>query len=238
MRRGRFSRRALGRIGFALVCAAVGLALGFAASAHALEPSAALTDTEPPPAPTPDPAPTPPPPQPRPKPVAKPSPAPVYRPPVHTTYAPGAHSGATRPTAARSRRADTKLPVSGHATRKPATPRAKPRVTRKPRVTHVVAQPKSAAERVTKSRFARIHVGPQTAAFAPAARDGGLLRSFVIAGLTVAALLFLLVVALPSTQARFTAPGRVLMDHQIDVVLAGVAALVLTGILFAIAGTH
>jgi hypothetical protein len=64
------------------------------------------------------------------------------------------------------------------------------------------------------------------------------LRSFVIAGLTVAALLFLLVVALPSTQARFTAPGRVLMDHQIDVVLAGVAALLLTGILFAIAGTH
>jgi hypothetical protein len=61
-------------------------------------------------------------------------------------------------------------------------------------------------------------------------------RSLTIAGVGLAALLFLLVVAVPSTAARFTPPGRVLMDHQTDVVLVGIAVLLVTALLFAVTG--
>ena len=54
----------------------------------------------------------------------------------------------------------------------------------------------------------------------------------VIAGLTFAALLFLLVVTVPTTAVRFTAAGRSVMDHQTDIVLTGVATLLLTALLF------
>jgi hypothetical protein len=44
--------------------------------------------------------------------------------------------------------------------------------------------------------------------------------------------MFLLVVTVPATAARFTPPGRALMDHQTDLVLIGVALLLLTALLF------
>src|SRR5262249_5245527 len=69
--------------------------------------------------------------------------------------------------------------------------------------------------------------------------DGGqrcLHRSLVIAGIGLAALLFLLAVAVPSTAARYTPPGRLLMDHQTDLVLVGVALLLLAALLFAVVG--
>jgi hypothetical protein len=100
----------------------------------------------------------------------------------------------------------------------------------KPRVTQVIAAPKPTPQRATKPHVARIHIGPQTAAVTPSTDEE---RSLVIAGLAVAVLLFLLVVAVPSTGARFTAPGRVVMGHQIDLVLAGAADLLVTGIVFA-----
>ena len=53
----------------------------------------------------------------------------------------------------------------------------------------------------------------------------------------VYALLFFIVLAVPATAARFTPPGRVLMDHQTDLVLIGVAILLITALLFAVTGT-
>jgi hypothetical protein len=61
-------------------------------------------------------------------------------------------------------------------------------------------------------------------------------RGLVIAGLGLAALVFLLVVAVPATPARSTQPGRLVTDHQTDLVLAGVAMLLLTALLFAVTG--
>jgi hypothetical protein len=38
----------------------------------------------------------------------------------------------------------------------------------------------------------------------------------------------------PATRIRFTGPGRIVMDRQTDLVLAGVATLLLTALLFLI----
>jgi hypothetical protein len=62
-------------------------------------------------------------------------------------------------------------------------------------------------------------------------------KTSVIAATTLAALIFLLVVTVPATRARFTGPGRMVMDHQTDLVLAGVTVLVLAAIIFALTGT-
>jgi hypothetical protein len=81
-----------------------------------------------------------------------------------------------------------------------------------------------------------VHVaGVPTAAVTTNSSDA-IRRSFVIAGIGLAALLFLLVLTVPATGARFTPPGRVLMDHQIDLVLVGIAVLLLTALLFAVTG--
>ena len=77
--------------------------------------------------------------------------------------------------------------------------------------------------------------GVPTAAVTTDASDA-IRRSLVIAGIGLAALLFLLVLAVPATAARFTPPGRVLMDHQTDFVLVGVAILLLTALVFALTG--
>ncbi len=81
-----------------------------------------------------------------------------------------------------------------------------------------------------------VHVaGVPTAAVAATGSD--VVRSpLVILGIALAAMLFLLVVTVPSTAARFTAPGRVLMDHQTHLVLLGVAVLLLSALLFALTG--
>lgn len=62
-------------------------------------------------------------------------------------------------------------------------------------------------------------------------------RAFIISGMGLAALLFLIVVSVPATAVRFTPPGRVVMDHQTDLVLTGIAVLALTALLFAVTGT-
>jgi hypothetical protein len=46
--------------------------------------------------------------------------------------------------------------------------------------------------------------------------------------MTVAALLLLMAAAVPGTPARFTAAGRVVMDHQQDLALVGVAVVAIT----------
>jgi hypothetical protein len=62
-------------------------------------------------------------------------------------------------------------------------------------------------------------------------------RLFFIAGMTFAALLLLLAAAVPETPVRFTAPGRVVMHHQTDLVLAGIGTLLLTAMLLLITGS-
>lgn len=85
----------------------------------------------------------------------------------------------------------------------------------------------------TVAPLPKVDVGSRAAAVAPAAKDGAR-RVLVIVGLAFAAFLFFLAVTVPATAVRFTAAGRVLMDHQTDVVLAGVGTLLLTAILFAV----
>jgi len=84
--------------------------------------------------------------------------------------------------------------------------------------------------------LADINIGSPTAAVTTSASGNSLRRTLVIAGIGFAALLFLIVLAVPATAARFTLPGRVVIDHQTDLVLAGVGTLLLTGLLFAVTG--
>jgi hypothetical protein len=106
---------------------------------------------------------------------------------------------------------------------KAAKPKAKPAVT----------QPKVQANVKGASV---VNVAAVPAASVATNETDALRRSLVITGIGLSALLFLLVVAVPSTAARFTPPGRVLMDHQLDLVLVGIALLLLTALLFALAG--
>jgi hypothetical protein len=104
----------------------------------------------------------------------------------------------------------------------------------KPKAKHVVTQPKVQAKVKGASV---VHVAGVPAASVATNESDALRRSLVITGMGLSALLFLLVVAVPSTAARFTPPGRVLMDHQLDLVLVGIALLLLTALLFALAGS-
>jgi hypothetical protein len=225
--------QALGGLVLLLALAGAGVGLSFATPAHALEPSAAAdTDTTPTtsttPEPSPDPAPTPAPS--KPKPVSKPAPkpvvhhssTPVYRAPVHTT----------------TTRSYTPTYTPKHATH--TTP-AVTHHTRKKHRRHVVAVPKpkpvpEVQVQPTTTTIPHINVGSPTAAVTNPTSGDSLGRALVLAGIGFAALLFLIVLAVPATAARFTAPGRVVIDHQTDLVLAGIATLLLTGLLFAVTG--
>ena len=61
---------------------------------------------------------------------------------------------------------------------------------------------------------------------------GAMRSALVIGGLGFAALVFLLVLTVPATAARYTAAGRVVMDRQTDMVLVGLASLLLVALLF------
>ena len=220
MRGGSILRYALAGAVIAALIAAGYVSVGYAASAG-VSAGAGPTDTEPPPDTTPAPDPAPPPPKPAPKPAPKSTaskPAPVYHAPVHQSVP----SPTPRPTY-------TPTPVVHHATKK---------VVRHVRAhkphKHVVTTPKVVHAQVKHASVVKIN-GVPTAAVTTNASDA-LRRSVVIAGIALAALLFLLVLAVPATAARFTAPGRVLMDHQTDLVLVGVAVLLLTALLFALTG--
>jgi hypothetical protein len=106
---------------------------------------------------------------------------------------------------------------------------------RKHKHVQVPVAPKPTAT-VEPPKVVHIAVVPAAAAVPTATPSDALRRSVVIAALGLAAFLFLLVVMVPSTAARFTPPGRLLMDHQTDVVIAGVAVLLLAALLFAVIG--
>jgi outer membrane biosynthesis protein TonB len=180
-------------------------------------------DTTPTPTtPAPDPAPPPPKPKPPPKPASKPAaspkPAPVYHAPVqHSTPAPSPQPTYTPP-------------VVHHSTPK-VVHRARPH-----KRAHKRPKPVAVAPKVHQVKHAAV---VQVAAVPTADTTAGgdaVRRSITIAGVGLAAILFLLVLAVPATAARFTPPGRVLMDHQTDLLLVGIAVLLLTALLFAVTG--
>jgi outer membrane biosynthesis protein TonB len=209
---------ALAGAAIAAVLAAGFVSVGYAAPA-APSAGAGQTDTEPPPeTTTPAPDPAPPAPKPTPKPAPKAAPKPAAKPaPVH--HAPVHQSTPTpQPTY-------TPPPVQ-HVTKKPVH-----RARKHKRARHVATTPKAKAQ-VKPANVVKVS-GVPTAAVTPTASDA-VRRSLIITGMGLAALLFLLVFAVPATGARFTPPGRVLMDHQTDLVLVGVAILVLTALLFAV----
>jgi hypothetical protein len=212
--------QALGGLVFLLALAGAGAGLSLATPARALEPAAAqdtTTTTPTTPEPSPDPAPAPAPSKPKPasKPAPKPvhhSSTPVYHAPAHTT--PRTYTPTYTPT---------------HAT-------VTPHHVKKHR-THVVTKPKSKPQvQPTTTTIPQINVGSPAAAVAAPATSDSLRRTLVIAGIGLAALLFGIVVAVPATAARFTTPGRVVIDHQTDLVLAGLATLLMTALLFAVTG--
>jgi hypothetical protein len=181
-------------------------------------------DTTPTPT-TPAPDPAPPAPKPAPKPASKPAPKPAAPKPAHVYHAPVQHS-----TPAPAPQPTYSPPVVHHS-----TPKVVHRARRHKRA-HKRPKPVVVAPKVHEVKHAAV---VQVAAVPTAATTTGadaVRRSLTIAGVGLAAILFLLVLAIPSTAARFTPPGRVLMDHQTDLLLVGIAVLLLTGLLFAVTG--
>jgi hypothetical protein len=218
---------ALAGAAIAALLAAGYASVGWAAPAGAAS-SAGPTDTEPPPETTPDPDPAPPAPKPAPKPAAKPTPKPAPK-PAHIYHAPVQNSEPTTPALQPTY---TPPPVQ-HVTKK-VVHHARAHKRRHKRPQPAAVAPKVHSQ-VKDASVVKINAVP-TAAVTTNASDP-IRRSLVIAGIGIAALLFLLVLAVPATAARFTPPGRVLMDHQTDLVLVGVAVLLLTALLFAVTRT-
>jgi hypothetical protein len=203
------------------VAVAAALAAGYLSASFAVSNGAAaagpFADTSPPTETVPEPDPAPPAPKPTPKPAAKPPPKPASH-PATVYHAPAAPAPSTTYTPTR-------------VTPKATTVRNKKK--RHQPAKHVSIAPKPQAQ-VKHANVERVGVVP-TANVATGGSDE-IGRTLVIAGIGFAALLFLLVVTVPATGIRFTAPGRVVMDHQTDLVLAGVGTLLLTVLLFALTG--
>jgi hypothetical protein len=205
------------------VAVTTALAAGYVTASYAVPSGSAaravpLTDTGPPviTTPTPDPAPPAPKRTTKPRPAAKPAPRPatVYHapPPVSpaptTRYTPPVvHPAKTAPVQHKKHKR--------HRRAHPATLTPKPQGSVKAAdVVHVAGVPAAVATNQTDD----------------------LKRAAVITGIGLAALLFLLVVLVPASAVRFTAPGRVVMDHQTDLIFAGLVLLVLAALFFTAIG--
>jgi hypothetical protein len=219
-------RKAFAGVAGCLALLAAGAMLALAVAAGASPTVLADTTTEPAtePVPVPDPAPAP-----APKPTPKPKVTPK---PVQNTAPKRTYSAPTRtysaPTYTPSRLALTPKATKRHVVQKPKRHRTK---AKKPAVTTTVAP-------ATTSVPSVVIPVPVAARRAPAPVDGnGMLTSVLfIAGVTFAALLFLLAATVPGTPARFTPVGRVVIEHQQDFVLVGVAAFVITVFVYILTG--
>jgi hypothetical protein len=69
-----------------------------------------------------------------------------------------------------------------------------------------------------------------------AGTDPAVTRILFVAGVSFAALLFLLAATVPGTPARFTPVGRIVIEHQQDFVLVGVAAFAITVFVYLLTG--
>jgi len=56
----------------------------------------------------------------------------------------------------------------------------------------------------------------------------------LLAGFALGALLVTVAVAVPAGAARFRLPGRMLMEHHVDLALVGIALAVVTGLVYAL----
>jgi hypothetical protein len=209
-----------------LALLSAGAALAFAVGAGATPLGARDDTTVPEPTlPAPDPAPVPvpaPKPTPKPKPAPKPAPAPT---PKRTYSAP--RSTYTSPTYTQ--------PSA------PAPKSTKPRVVPKPKRQHKQAKKPAVTTTVpaeTPEPSVIIPVVPLGASrtATPAGGEGMVTSVLFVAGVSFAALLFLLAAMVPGTPVRFTPVGRVVIDHQQDFVLVGVAAFLITVFVYVLTG--
>jgi hypothetical protein len=207
-----------------LALLAAGTALSFAVVAGATPlGSLADTTTEPvstQPEPAPDPAPAPKPAaKPAPKPTAKvtrPAPTLAYRAPTRTystpSYTPLPSRATTRSTKHRVVRKHKQ-----HKAKKPAATKPAPTTAPEPAL-------------VTPVRVGAMRGPVDTAG------EGVVTGALFVVGVTFAALLFLLAAAVPGTPVRFTPAGRVVIEHQQDFVLVGIAALVISAFVYVLTG--
>jgi hypothetical protein len=218
-------RKAFAGAAGCLALLAAGAMLAFAVAAGASSGVLADTTTEPvvtEPEPVPDPAPAP---KPAPKPKATPKPV-ESTPPKRTYSAPTRTYSA--PTYTPSRPALTSQSTKRHVVQKPKRHHKK---TKKTAVTT------TAATATTSLPSVLIPV-PVAAKRGPSRANGEAMLTSVlfIAGVSFAALLFLLAATVPGTPARFTPVGRVVIEHQQDFVLVGVAAFVITVFVYILTG--
>jgi len=80
-----------------------------------------------------------------------------------------------------------------------------------------------------------VPLGAKRAA-AQSGADPAITRILFVAGVSFAALLFLLAATVPGTPARFTPVGRIVIEHQQDFVLVGVAAFAITVFVYLLTG--
>lgn len=225
MKRLGVRQETLAAVAVVLALLAAGGALAFAVTAGAAPQSALQETTVPSPTdtgPTPDPAPAP-------KPAPKPTPKPAT---THRTYtAPRAYSAPTR----------TYSAPTYTAPRATATHSSEPRATRK----HSVVHKKRAVKKPAVTTSTPAETTPEPAGLVPvgakqsrssSGSDHGITSVLFIGGVTFAALLFLLAAAVPGTPVRFTPVGRIVFEHQQDLVLVGVAAFVITLFVYVLTG--
>ena len=228
MKRPGVRRETFAAVAVVLALLAAGGALAFAVTAGAAPQGALQETTVPSPTdtgPTPDPAPAP---EPAPKP-AKPTPKPKSAPTPHRTYtAPQTYSAPTR-----TYSAPAYTPPQATATHpsKPWKHKAAPKKKRP------ASQPAVTTSTPTETAPLPATLVP-VGAKAPASPNGdhAITSILFIAGVTFAALLFLLAAAVPGTPVRFTTVGRVVFEHQQDLVLVGLAAFVITVFVYLLTG--
>jgi hypothetical protein len=216
--------KAFAAIAGVLALLAAGAALAVVVTAGAA-PLRSLDDTTVPvtTAPAPDPAPAP---TPKPKPTPKPTPKPVPK-KIASTPAPS-YTAPTNtystPTYTPPRSTATK-PVKRHVVRKHK------KVKKPAPVTTSIPELTSPAPSV----IVPVPVGARRA-ISQTNGDAAATSILFVGGVSFAAFLFLLAAALPGTPARFTPVGRVVIDHQQDLVLVGLASFVITIFVYVLTG--
>jgi hypothetical protein len=203
-----------------------GGALAFAVTAGAMPQSSQQeTTTVPTPTdtgPTPDPAPAP-------TPAPKPAPKPATT--THRSYTPPPTHTYSAPTRTYSTPAYT-------------PPRATVPHSSKPRVTKTVHKKKRPAAKPAVTTTAPAETTPAPGVLVPlgvkqthsSSGGSGITSALFIAGVTFAALLFLLAAAVPGLHVRYTPVGRVVFEHQQDLVLVGLAAFIITVFVYVLTG--
>ncbi|MDX6413891.1 MAG: hypothetical protein QOH23_1301 [Gaiellaceae bacterium] len=222
--------KAFAAIAGVLALLAAGAALAVVVTAGAA-PLRSLDDTTVPvttaPAPDPAPAPTPKPkPTPRPTPTPKPTPRPAPK-KIASTPAPSY----TAPTTTYSARVHTAPPAK-------TTKRIKRHVVRKHKKVKTPAPMTTSIPELTSPTpevIVPVPVGARSA-ITQTKGDAAVTSILFVGGVSFAAFLFLLAAALPGTPARFTPVGRVVIDHQQDLVLVGLASFVITIFVYVLTG--